>query len=155
MRRKLEYLGHLVCSEGIRPLESKIAAVKQSKRPASKTEVKSFLGLLSYYRKFIPSFVKIARLLHSVSSSETYQWGPPQEEAWLTLKNILTEDMLLKFPDYSKPFILSTDASNTHLGCVPAQETSGRDLPICYYLRCLRGSEIKYSTYEKEALACV
>jgi hypothetical protein len=112
--------------------------------------------MASYYRKFIPRFSQIAAPLHSLlKKNATFEWLREQEEAFQELKHKLMSQPILQYPDFSKEFILSTDASNEGIGAVLAQGQLGKELPIAYASRSLSKAERNYSTSEKELLAIV
>jgi hypothetical protein len=119
--------------------------------------VKSFLGLASYYRKFVKDFAKISSPLTQLTkSSVDFHWGDAQQEAFQKLKDVLTSTPILKLPDNSKPFILHTDASNIALGVVLEQlDDDGKQRVVAYLSRTLNDAEKNYSTTERECLAIV
>lgn len=114
------------------------------------------MGLAGYYRKFIKIFAKIAKPLNSLfKEGAEYNWGTEQEEAFNTLKNILTSQSVLQYPDFSKEFVLTTDASTEALGAILSQGEIGKDRPIAYASRTLNKAERNYSTSKQELLAIV
>lgn len=156
LRKEIEFLGHIVSTEGIKPNPNKISAVKNFPIPRTAKNLKSFLGLLGYYRKFIPNFAKLTKPLTvclkkgmEIKLTESYV------KTFEMCKNLLCNDPILQYPDFSKDFILTTDASNFALGAVLSQGQIGNDKPICYASRTLNTSETNYSTIEKELLAIV
>ena len=154
LRQRLNFLGHVVTPQGIQPQEDKVLAIRNSPRPLDKTMVKSFLGLASYYRKFITGFAALAKPLHQVSTKEKFEWQEEQEKAWNSLKKAVTSDSLLAHPNFEKRFILTTDASNNHYGCVLSQmDEKNYDRPILFISKSFTPGERKLSTYEQEFLA--
>lgn len=154
LSRRLAFLGHVVTPHGIQPQQEKISAILNAPRPTDKTLVKSFLGLTSYYRKFVEGYSKLAKPLHDVSTKEKFHWGPEQETAFNTLKRAVTSKSLLAHPDFSKQFILTTDASDLHYGCVLSQlDNNQYDRPITFISKSFSKGESKLSIYEKEFLA--
>lgn len=156
LRKEIAFLGHIVSTDGIKPNPMKIEAIQKFPIPKTQKDIKSFLGLLGYYRKFIPNFAQLTKPMTSclkkgkpVIISEDYT------NTFNTCKTILMNDPILQYPDFSKPFILTTDASNVALGAILSQGTIGSDKPICYASRTLSVSEVNYSTIEKELLAIV
>lgn len=136
--------------------KKKIKAIQNFPVPKTAKDIKSFLGLLGYYRRFIQNFAKITKpftkclkkgekIIHTKEFLETFQ----------LCKKILSNDPILQYPDFNKPFILTTDASNIALGAVLSQGNIGSDLPIAYASRTLNSAENNYSTIEKELLAIV
>jgi len=120
------------------------------------TDIKAFLGLTGYYRRFIAEYAKIAKPLTGLlKKNEKFAWGDAHQYAFEKLKNILTKEPILQYPDFDKEFLLTTDASNYALGCILSQGKVGDDKPIAYASRVLNKSEINYSTIEKECLGIV
>lgn len=156
LRKEIAFLGHLVSTEGIKPNPAKIEAIQKFPIPRTRREIKSFVGLLSYYRKFIPD---LARLLRPMTDCLKQDRRITLDEDYVgsfeTCRRILMNDPILQYPDFSKPFILTTDASNFALGAVLSQGRIGSDKPICYASRTLSSSECNYSTIEKELLAII
>lgn len=155
---KLEtaYLGHVISRDGIKPNPDKIAAVQNYPIPKSPTEIKRFLGLLGYYRKFIPDFARITKpLTQCLKKGSKITFNSDYVNCFEKCKTLLTNDPILQYPDFTKEFILTTDASNLAIGAVLSQGTVGSDKPIAYASRTLNTSEINYSTIEKELLAIV
>lgn len=112
--------------------------------------------MIGYYRKFIENFSSISKpLIILLKKDQPFTWGQPQELAFQTLKDKLTMQPLLQYPDFKQPFVLTTDASNVGIGSVLSQIKDGKDLPIVYYSRTLNKSEQNLSTTEKELLAII
>jgi len=156
LRKEVLYLGHRLTREGLLPDESKLSAVKEFPIPNTTKKLKGFLGLAGYYRRFIPNFSKIVKPLTNLLKNNTpFNWNADTDEVFNTLKRVLTSQPLLQYPDFSKPFILTTDASNDALGAIISQGEIGRDLPIAYASRTLSKAERNYPTVEKELLAVV
>lgn len=155
---KLEtaYLGHVISNEGIKPNPDKIAAVKKYPLPKTPKQIKQFLGLLGYYRKFIPDFARITKpLTQCLKKGKKITFDPDYINSFEKCKTLLTNDPILRYPDFTKEFILTTDASNYAIGAVLSQGPIGSDRPVSYASRTLNESEINYSTIEKELLAIV
>ena len=116
-------------------------------------KMKGILGLAGYYRRFLPNCSKIAKPLTNLLKNNTpFIWHANTDETFNTLKQLLTSQPLLQYPDFSKPFILSTDASNEALGAVLSQGDIGRNLPVGYTSRTLSKAQQNYPTVEKELL---
>lgn len=156
---KLEtaYLGHIISKDGIKPNPDKIVAIQKFPIPKTTTEIKRFLGLLGYYRKFIPDFARITKPMTQClkKGSKINSNDPSYINCFEKCKTLLTNDPILQYPDFNKEFILTTDASNLAIGAVLSQGQIGSDKPISYASRTLNSSEINYSTIEKELLAIV
>ena len=151
------YLGHIVGNGTVRPEESKLAAVKSFPQPQTKKQVRTFLGLTGYYRRFIPDFSAVAAPLTDLTkkaSPNAVVWTDSCKVAFLTLKEKMCEYPILRNPDFGKPFILQTDASDRGVGAVLSQANEiGEEHPIAYFSKKLLPREQKYSTVEKECLA--
>lgn len=153
-RKETKYLGHVVSSEGIKTDPDKVAAIVEMKPPTSVKEVRRFLGVASWYRRFVPQFATISQPLTSLlKKGKHWKWGPEQQEAFSDLKAKLTEAPVLACPDFTKTFILQTDASNYGLGAVLTQELDNVERVIAYASRHLKQAEKNYSATEKECLA--
>ncbi|PNF18384.1 hypothetical protein B7P43_G12483 [Cryptotermes secundus] len=156
LKEELSYLGHIVTAEGVKPDDKKIEAVVKFPIPQSQKDVKSFLGLAGYYRKFIADFSAIARPLTNLLKKENeWNWTEKEQTSFDLLKIKLTNTPLLQYPDFSKPFILTTDASGYAIGAILSQGKLGQDKPIAYASRTLNKAELNYATVEKELLAIV
>ena len=158
-RNEVTYLGHVIRAGSVRPKLDKIQAVQEYPRPVTKKQVRAFLGLSGYYRRFIPLFAEIAYPLTGLTKKQlpnTVTWNETCEQAFTKLKNCLLSNPILCTPNFDKPFILQTDASNFGLGAVLAQiDDSGCEKPVCYLSRKLLDRETRYTTSEKECLAIV
>lgn len=156
MRREVAYLGHIITNEGVKPNPERVEAIVNYPVPTNVKELKSFLGLIGYYRRFIENFSKITRCLTNLlKKNVTFNWTSTQQEAFQTLKNHLMSEKILQYPDFSKPFNLTTDASGYAIGAVLSQGTISKDLPIAFASRTLNHAESNYSTTERELLAIV
>ncbi|GKE50453.1 putative reverse transcriptase domain-containing protein, partial [Tanacetum coccineum] len=150
--QEVHFLGHVVNQNGIHVDPSKIEAVKNWKTPTTPSEIRSFLGLFGYYRRFIANFSKIAKPLTSLTQkNQKYVWGVEQEEAFQTLKNNLCNAPILTLPDGVEDFMVYCDASNQGLGCVLMQ----RGKVIAYASRQLKTHEKNYTTHDLELGAVV
>ncbi|GFY02359.1 retrovirus-related Pol polyprotein from transposon opus [Trichonephila clavipes] len=149
-RSQLSGTHHLCrrCSYGPR----KLSAVKNWKRPENLRELRSFLGLCTYYRKFVKGFSNIARPLHKLTESkQKFQWTKECEDSFLQLKEALTSSPILIYPQPDKPFILDTDASNESVGAVLSQEIDGQERVVAYWSKCLSKPERNYCVTRKRA----
>lgn len=156
LSKKIVYLGHIINKDGISPDPAKISAVKNFPTPKNPREIKSFLGLAGYYHRFIENFAKIAKPMTGLlRKDQPFNWTQNCEEGFEILKKSLTSTPLLSYPDFNKPFIVTTDASNFAVGAILSQGTIPLDKPICYASRTLNRAESRYSTIEKELLAVV
>jgi hypothetical protein len=156
LKIELNYLGHVITAEGIKPDPRKISSVVNFPVPRNTTDVKSFLGLSGYYRKFIAKFSAIAKPLTELLKKNTpWSWSEKEQTSFEKLKERLITTPVLQYPDFSKPFLLTTDASGYAIGAVLSQRKVGQDLPVAYASRTFNGAELNYSTVEKELLAIV
>eukprot|EP00271_Cylindrocystis_brebissonii_P017890 TRINITY_DN4866_c0_g1_i3.p1 TRINITY_DN4866_c0_g1~~TRINITY_DN4866_c0_g1_i3.p1 ORF type:complete len:876 (-),score=-44.12 TRINITY_DN4866_c0_g1_i3:127-2661(-) len=153
------FLVHIASKDGIKTDPSKIKAVEQWKIPQTLTDVRSFLGLATYYRKFIKNFSLIAAPLTDCLKGKKVklEWGPLQEEAFNTLEAALTSAPVLAYPDPASDYevLLTTDASNIGIGAVLSMKKDDKWHPIAYESRKLNPAENNYPTHEKELLAIV
>ena len=151
------YLGHIVGGGKVQVEMSKVEAIRRIQPPKTKKEVRTFLGLTGYYRKFIPNYATIAAALTDLtrkSQPNQITWTADCEEAFRRLKDQLCSALVLSTPDFTKPFVLQTDASDRGVGAVLSQSTeNGMDQPVAYFSRKLLTREEKYSVVEKECLA--
>ena len=156
-RQEIEFLGHVVSAKGIATDPRKLEAVIDFPTPVDVKTLRSFLGLASYYRRFIPNFSKVAGALHTLTKKDAdFIWTPECQLAFDGLKRLLTTSPVLAFPDFSKPFLLETDASGTGLGAVLAQtQEDGTVRPIAYASRTLQKHERNYGVTELEGLGVV
>ena len=153
------YLDHVVGNGSVKPMDRKVSAVKNFREPQTKKDVRSFLGLSGYYRKFVPNFSTVATPLSELTRKNMPKkviWTTKCDQAFLELKEALTRAPILMTPDWTLPFILQTDASSTGLGYVLSQVNSkGEEHPIAFASKKLLPSERNYSAIEREALAIV
>lgn len=156
-KKEVAYLGHVVSEKGVKPNPNKINAVKNYPIPKTQKEIKTYLGLLGYYRKFIPNFAKLTKPLTNClkKNNKIDINNEDYRESFEQSKNLLINSPILQYPDFSKQFVLTTDASNYAIGAVLSQNSEGKDLPIAYASRTLNDHEIHYSTIEKELLSIV
>ncbi|KAL4084392.1 hypothetical protein QTP88_028215 [Uroleucon formosanum] len=142
LKQQCMYLGHIISENGIQPDPEKIKSVLQFPIPASVKEIKSFLGLSGYYRKFIKSYSLISKPMTNLLRKDvTFNWDTSCQEAFDKLKNILCSEPILQYPDFTKPFIVTTDASGKALGAILSQGEISQDLPIAYASRTLSKCE--------------
>lgn len=154
LRREVAYLGHVITDKGVLPNPEKVKAITQFPTPKCSKDVKSFLGLTGYYRRFIENFSHMTKPLTCLLKKDTvFHWSNDQEQAFNLLKEKLISAPLLQYPNFSAPFIVTTDASNYAVGAVLSQGEIGKDKPIAYASRTMNKHEGNYSTTEKELLA--
>ena len=162
-KKEIKYLGHVVSEQGVSTDPDKIKAVTEWPQPTTVTKVRSFLGFVSYYRRFIPNFSKVAKPLNQLlqnlegtpSQKKKFKvhWGPESQEAFEALQRLCTESPVLAYADFKAPFILHSDASGEGLGAVLYQVQEGRQRVIAYASRSLSKSEKNYPVHKLEFLA--
>lgn len=154
----LEFLGHVVGEGLIRTEPGKITKVINASLPTNKKELRSFLGLVGYYQRFVPHFATIAAPLTDALSKGTpaeLQWTTAMEAAYTQLKHCVSSAPVLHLADVSSTFILRTDASDRGVGAVLLQNHNGTVFPVEYISRKLKPAEKRYAVIERECLALV
>lgn len=167
---EISYLGHSVSGDGIRKDPDKLVALDEIPEPNNVKELRRFIGLVSYFRKFVPHFAERARpltdLLRGYSNRKgqrkqnkerekrLWHWGEMESSSFQDLKNCLKNDVCLKFADYSKDFVLQIDASRSGLGaCLLQSDDSGELRPISFASRRTSDTEVNYPAHKLEFLA--
>ena len=153
-KKHIQYLGQLISAEGIQPLPEKLESI--TKMPASKNpkEVKQFLRLVGFYRKFVPRFADISRVLtHLMKKDVEFKWTPECEKCFQILKEFLQQAPILKYPDPQASYTLYTDASKYTYTGILSQHSNGTDHPITYVSGLFCGSQLNWATLTKEAYA--
>ncbi|UYV65155.1 K02A2.6-like [Cordylochernes scorpioides] len=154
--REIKVLGHLVTESGIRPDPDKIEAITNFPTPKTAHEVRSFMGLCSYYRRFVKDFANKAKPLHDLLRNNVkFFWSNEQEQSFQILKSALTTDPVLGHFKEDAETLVHTDASGYGVGAVLTQLVEGKEKPIAYASRTLNAAERNYSTTERECLAVV
>src|SRR6266498_463771 len=153
--RNIEFLGHVVGNDGLKPDPRKIDKIKNLPIPTTQKGVRSVLGLCGYYRKFVRGFSKIAKPLNELlKKGKQFEWTESQQKAFEELKEKLIQYPILSYPDYEKEFILITDASGRGLGAVLSQlNDDGKKVVIAYASRSLVQAEKNYPITDQECLA--
>ena len=151
---EVDFLGHVITRGGIATDSRKTAAVLSWPAPKTASEVRSFLGLTGWYRKFIPNFSDTAAPLTELTKKTvSWKWGQPEENAFLKIKQALTSPPVLLVPDQTLPFQVHTDASGFGSGRVLSQDQGNGQQPIAYGSQKFSPAEQNYSTHEQEMLA--
>ena len=167
-KNRVTYLGHVVSESGVETDPDKISALASWPEPDNVKSLRSFLGFTGYYRRFIKDYAKIVKPLNDLlvghpthkpvsrkkrkKSSVLWEWGEAQQSAFNTLKEKLSSPPVLAYADFSKPFVLHTDASTEGLGAVLYQVQDGQEKVIAYASRGLRNSERNYPAHKLEFL---
>ena len=153
---QVKFLGHILTERGIEPNDDKLEVVKSYPTPKTVKQVRGFLGVTGYYRRFVEKYAEKARPLYYLTKKNVpFEWTEECEKSFQTLKEALLSDKILAYPDFSKKFILATDASNTGVGACLSQEQDGEIRPIGYAGRGFTSAEKNYHTTDKELLAVV
>ena len=157
LQETVTYIGFELTRSGIRPTNNKIEAITHYTRPNTIRQLRAFVGFLSFYRRFIKNFASIASPLYNATSNETkLKWTDECQESFDKLRNIVTKDIVLSYPNYQKTFYLDTDACDYGVGGVLSQEDSDAQMrPLCFYSKHLSSAQLKYATIQKECLALV
>ena len=157
MLPKVEYLGHAISARGLQPLASKVRAIADAPPPTNVSQLKSFIGMVNYYGRFLPDLATLLAPLYSLlQSSRQWSWMEPQRKAFSQAKELLTASALLTHFDPKKPVILACDASPYGVGAVIShQMDDGTEQPISFASRSLSTAERNYAQLDKEALAII
>ena len=149
---ELEYLGYWITRKGIQPLPKKVLAITNIKTPTTTKQVRSFVGMINYYRDmWIRRSEILAPLTKLCSKGVKFEWTDEQQKAFELIKKLVSQEILLAYPDFNELFEIHTDASDYQLGAVISQK--GR--PIAFYSRKLSPAQRNYTTTERELLAIV
>jgi hypothetical protein len=156
-KTSVEFLGHVLSSDGIRPDPRKVDAVSSWPKPTSITELRSFLGLANFYRKFMKDYAKLAAPLHELLKKDASldAWTQEHDHAFDAVKALLTAAPTLVPFDPDAPTMVHCDASDGAIGAVLTQEQSDGYHPVAYESRKLTTAELKYAIHEKELLAII
>ena len=153
-KKHIQYLGHLLSEEGIQPLPEKLESISKMPTPKNAKQVKQFLGLVGYYRKFVPRFADISRILTKLTrKNEEFKWTTECEKCFKLLKEYLQEAPILRYPDPAASYTLYTDASKYAYAGVLTQTVEDTDHPVTYVSGLFRGSQLNWAALTKEAYA--
>ena len=158
-KRHIQYLGHVISKEGIQPLPEKLESIRNMPHPRNPKEAKQFLGLIGYYRKFVPRFADIARPLTQLTRHDLqFEWTDKCQKSFNHLREMLMKHPILRYPDPQKPYTLFTDASGIGWCGVLTQEhvdDKGKSKlhPVCYVSGQSKGSQLNWAALTKEAYA--
>ena len=162
LKKHIQYLGHIISGEGITPVQERLESIQKMLPPRNPKEVKQFLGLIGYYRKFVPHFSDLARPLNALTRKETvFEWTQICQESFELLKTSLMTEPILTYPDPNLPYVLFTNASKYAWACVLTQEKTHMAEnkkvqilhPITYISGLFRGSQMNWACLTKEAYA--
>ena len=155
---QLQFLGHYLDASGIRPLEDKVQIIRDFPQPSSQRKLREFLGLVNFYRRFLPGCATVVRPLNellspSKDSTKDLHWSEDATAAFTSIKEMLAKATLLVHPNPDAPTNIMTDASSVTVGAVLQQFIGGELCPIAYYSRKLKPTETWYNAFDRELLA--
>ena len=145
-------MGHILSTTGIGPLPSKTHAIQHMNPPTMPKQVRAFLGLVGYYRKFIKGFAKIAKPLTLLTRQQVkFDWAPEHQAAFIHLKDAIVQAPILHYPNPNKTYIVYTDSSDDACGAQLSQEHDGTKFPIAFLSHIFSKTQHKWSTTKQEA----
>ena len=153
---EIVYLGFKITKDGLLPTSTKVSAIKNAPRPTNVSQLRSYLGLINFYRRFLPKAATLLEPLNKLLKAESiWNWGKAQEDAFNTSKRLLAESQALVHFDPTKPIVVAADSSSYGIGGVLYHKIDGVERPVCFISRTLSETERRYPQVEKEALAMV
>jgi len=156
LTEEIEFLGHVITKEGVKTDPRKVDAINAIPIPKSAAEIRRFLGMAGYYRKFIENFSKRTYYLRMrLKKGEEFSWDEKCEEEFKDIKACLSKEPIMAYPDFTKRFILTTDASKYGLGAILSQRIDNRERVVCYASRSTNKREQNYFPTELEGAAIV
>ena len=151
-RTECEYLGYWITRNGIKPLSKKVEAINKIASPTTRKQLRSFIGMVNYYRDMWQGRSELLAPLSSLTSNKVkWEWTDVHQKTFDNMKKAIARETILAYPDFSKPFDIHTDASKVQLGAVISQDTK----PIAFYSRKLTDTQTRYTTTERELLSIV
>lgn len=154
LKTTINFLGHTISDNGVKPNPDRVQSMSGFPQPKNPRGIKSFLGMANFYRRFIDHFAdKAAPLTQLLKKDVKFQWNQECTKAFESLKTSLTQAPILQYPDFTKPFIITTDASKIAISAILSQGEIGTDLPVAYASRKLIDTETRYGSAELEVLA--
>ena len=152
LAKEIQYLGHILGVEEIRPVPAKTEAIKAMHRPVNPKQVRAFLGLVGYYRKFIKNFAKIVKPLTMLTHTDVkFEWKETHRCAFMKLKDAIIKAPILRYPDTTKPYIVYTDASNDACGAQLSEMHEEAEFPVAFLSQTFTDTQCRWSTPEQEA----
>ena len=153
---EVEYLGHVISKQGVKPSAKKVRAIIHAPQPTCVSQLKAFLGLVNYYCKFIPDLSSLLHPLYALlRKRREWKWGSQEEEAFVKAKEMLQSPRVLVHYNPDLPLVLATDASPYGVGAVLSHQFPEGERPIAYASRTLNVAECRYAQIDKEALAII
>ena len=163
LKSQLEYLGHFITTDGIKPLQDKVGAILRLQPANTVTEVKHIIGISNYFKKFLPLLSEVIRPLHCLTRKNVpFEWTTDCQNSLDCLKHMIVSALILIYPEPSKPYILYTDSKYTWAGILTqtcnytnmvTQQVQTIDLPVTFQSGSYSSSQEKWSTIQKEACA--
>lgn len=154
--KEVSYLGHVISDKGITVNPERIEVIQSVPIPKNVKQVRRFIGMCGFYARFIPNFSHLSAPLNLLKRKGVrFKWGPEQQSAFQKLKLVLSSPPVLQVPNFNEQFTLQTDASDFALGAVLQQTVDDQLAPVAFASRLLTPAELKFSAYEKEALAAL
>lgn len=158
-KTSVDFLGYSLSADGIRPLTDKVKAVINYPLPETIWDLKRFLGMINFYRRFLPNAAKVQAPLHSIQKKNKkkdltkIEWTLELKEAFEGCKKLLSDFVMLSHPTLSGELMVMVDASDFAVGAVLQQKSSNGWKPLSFFSKKLKSAEIKYSAYDRELLA--
>ena len=150
--KEIQYLGHILSATGIQPLPSKTHAIQHMNLPTTPKQVRAFLGLVGYYRKFIKGFAKLAKPLTLLTRQQVkFEWNLEHQQAFMHLKEAIVQVLILHYPNPNITYIVYTDALDDTCGAQLSQEHNGTEFPVAFLSHTFTETQHKWSTTEREA----
>ena len=152
LSKEIQYLGHILSTTGIRPLPAKTHTIQHMQPPTTPKQVRAFLCLVGYYRKFIKGFAKIAKPFTLLTRQQVKcDWTPKDQTAFLHLKEAIVQSSILHYPNLEKRYIVYTDTSDVACRAQLSQEHNGTEFPVAFLSHTFTETQQKRSTTEEEA----
>ena len=149
--KEIQYLGHILSATGMQPLPSKTHAIQNMKPPTTPKQVRAFLGLVGYYKKFIKGFIKIANPHNLLTRQQVkFDWTPTHHAAFLQLKEAIVQAPILHYPNPTKKYIVYTNASDDACRAQLSQEHNGTEFPVVFLSHTFMETQHNWSTTEQE-----
>lgn len=156
LQNDIEYLGHVISAEGLRPQESNLRALREAPEPSNKDELRAYLGLITYYHNFIPNLsARLSSFYELLKKDATWLWTSNCTKLFQESKTWVLNSSLLVHYDALKPMVLTCDASPRGVGAVLSHLVNGQERPIAFASKSLSPSEKNYSQLHREALALI
>ncbi len=156
LKTQIKFLGYIITDHGMYPNPEKVQAIAAIPPPKNARAIKSFLGMCAYYARFIPAYSqRTAVMTNLLKKNIKFKWSEECQQAFEYLKDKLMNPPILQYPDFNKPFTVTTDASMTALSAILSQNIDGSDLPIAFASRKLHGAEVRYGSSLLEVSAVI